>query len=420
MYFWEAISTIQSGKEGARQMVQPGASAGAHRQRLLAALEHREPDRVPLDLGSTRVTGCTLAAYRQLRSYLGLPAVEPVCIDPIQQLAQVEEDVLQMLDVDTRGVFIGAPDGYCATIETHSGVEEYRDEWGVRRRRPPDSFYFDLTESPFAGDPPDLGWLDQHPWPDPSDPGRYRGLHEQVTALQAAGEYAVVFSPASGPLHITQYLRGFEGWYTDFVLNPAFLEGLFEHVFDFTCTVAERSLRLIGDQVDVVVVGDDLGTQRGPQVSPDFYRRFIKPYHRRLLDVYHAHSTGRVLLHSCGSLVELLPDLIEIGVDILNPVQVTAAGMDPARLKRQFGKHLSFWGGIDTHRVLPHGSPADVRREVARRITELGQGGGYVVNSVHNVQPDVPPANVVAMFAAAHELGAYEMAQAVATQEPNE
>ncbi|MAG36392.1 MAG: hypothetical protein CL878_09130 [Dehalococcoidia bacterium] len=386
---------------------------GAHRRRLLAALDHLEPDRVPLDFGSTRVTGCTLAAYRRLRSYLGLPAKEPVCIDPIQQLAQVEDDVLERLDVDTRGVFIGAPDGFRSTTERHDGAEEYVDEWGVRRRKPPGGYYFDLVKSPFAGEDPQLSWLDQHPWPDPADPGRYRGLQDEVAALRAAGEYAIVFSPASGPLHITQYLRGFEGWYTDFVLNPAFLEGLFEHVFGFACAVAEQSLRLIGDQVDVVFVGDDLGTQRGPQVSPALYRQFIKPFQRRLFDVYHTHSKGRALYHTCGSVVDLLPDLVEIGVDILNPVQVTAAGMEPARLKQEFGRHLSFWGGVDTQRVLPYGSPAEVRREVAQRITELGEGGGYVVNSVHNVQPDVPPANLVAMFGAGHEFGRHEAARAV-------
>jgi uroporphyrinogen decarboxylase len=173
--------------------------------------------------------------------------------------------------------------------------------------------------------------------------------------------------------------------------------------------MASRSLDLVGDRVDVVFLGDDLGTQLGPQVSPELYRKYIKPQHRRIFDVYHAKSKAKVLLHSCGSVAALIPDLIEIGVDILNPVQVRASGMDPAKLKREYGRDLTFWGGVDTQEVLPRGKVADVWAEVGLRIRQMGSGGGYVLNSVHNVQPDVPPENVVAMFEAARELGRYPL-----------
>jgi uroporphyrinogen decarboxylase len=177
--------------------------------------------------------------------------------------------------------------------------------------------------------------------------------------------------------------------------------------FGIACEMAARALDLVGQDADVVFPGDDLGTQLGPQVSPAIYRRLIKPYQRRLFDVYHAKSPGKVLYHTCGSVVALIPDLIEIGVDVLNPVQVRATGMDPVRLKREYGRDLSFWGGIDTQEVLPRGAAEDVRQEVARRIGELGPSGGYVLNSVHNVQPDVPPENIVAMFGAGREYGRY-------------
>jgi uroporphyrinogen decarboxylase len=380
-----------------------------HRDRVLAALAHIEPDRVPMDFGSTRTTGATIPAYRRLRSYLGLPesAERPVeCIDLMQQLALVEEDVLRALDVDARGVFLGAPDGFQVHIEQQEETEEYVDEWGVRRRRVGGSFYFDLVHSPLAGEP-DLRRIERYPWPDPHDPGRYRRLKEQVQQLTATGEFAVVVSPASGPLHITQYLRGFEDWFTDLLAAPAFAEALFERVFGIACEMASQALDLVGRDADVVFLGDDLGTQLGPQVSPAVYRRLIKPYQRRLFDVYHAKSPGKVLYHTCGSVVALIPDLIEIGVDVLNPVQVRATGMDPVRLKREYGRDLSFWGGIDTQEVLPRGAAEDVRQEVARRIGELGPSGGYVLNSVHNVQPDVPPENIVAMFGAGREYGRY-------------
>jgi uroporphyrinogen decarboxylase len=359
-----------------------------------------------MDFGATRTTGATIPAYRRLRAYLGLPEspdrlVE--CIDLMQQLAAVEEDVLLALDVDTRGVFLGAPDGFTTRVEPagdgEESGEESVDEWGVRRRRPRGGHYFDLVHSPLAGDP-DLARLERYPWPDPADPGRYRNLRAQVDALRAAGEYAVVVSPTSGPIHITQYLRGFEDWFCDLLAEPAFAEGLFERVFAVSIAQAERALDLVGADADVVFLGDDLGTQLGTQVSPELYRRSIKPHQRRLFDVYHARSPGKVLYHTCGSVVDILPDLIEIGVDILNPVQVRARGMDPARLKREFGRHLSFWGAVDTQQVLPRGTPTEVRREVEQRIRELGPQGGYVLNSVHNVQPDVPPQNLVAMFEA--------------------
>lgn len=383
---------------------------GSHRRRVLTALDHAEPDRVPLDFGATRTTGATIPAYRLLRTCLGLTETpKPIeCIDLMQQLARVEDDVLLALDVDTRGVFLGAPDGFASTIEQHDGYEEYVDEWGVRRRRVAGSHYFDLVESPLAGDP-DPRRVERYPWPDAADPGRYRHLQAQVAALCAEGEYAVVVSPASGPLHITQYLRGFIDWFTDLLDAPAFAQALFERVFDVACEQAARALDLVGASADVVFVGDDLGTQLGLQVSPAVYRKLIKPHQRRLFDIYHARSQGKVLYHTCGSVAAIIPDLIEIGVDVLNPVQVRAAGMDPGTLKREYGRHLSFWGAIDTQQVLPRGTPEDVRDEVRRRIQELGPGGGYVLNSVHNVQPDVPPENIVAMFAAGHELGSYPL-----------
>ncbi|HEU5315844.1 MAG TPA: hypothetical protein VFX49_07005, partial [Chloroflexota bacterium] len=209
------------------------ARPGTHRARLLAALAHQPSDRVPMDFGTTRTTGATIPAYARLRTHLGLaaPAQRPiVCIDVMQQLALVEDDVQRALDVDARGVFLGAPDGFTTEVRSVDGAEEYTDEWGIRRRRPAGGHYFDLVAPPLHGDP-DPKRLDRYPWPDPADPGRFRTLRAQVDALQHEGEYAIVVNPTYGPIHLTQYLRGFEDWFIDLIAEPAFATALLERVF---------------------------------------------------------------------------------------------------------------------------------------------------------------------------------------------
>jgi len=177
---------------------------------------------------------------------------------------------------------------------------------------------------------------------------------------------------------------------------------------DAYCARADRVLAALGDSIDAVMVNDDLGTQAGPMLSPDLYRKMIKPHQRRLFAHIKPRTRAALVLHSCGSVRYAIPDLIEIGVDALNPVQVSAAGMDSAELKREFGRDITFWGGgCDTQRVLSRGSPAEVRDEVRRRIGDLAPGGGFVFCQVHNIQPEVPPANVVAMLEAAREFGGY-------------
>jgi uroporphyrinogen decarboxylase len=215
--------------------------------------------------------------------------------------------------------------------------------------------------------------------------------------LQRTTDYAVVLNFGVGPVHISQFQRGWAQWMEDLLARPAFAEGLMDRIMDFLVAVAQRALEEAGEFVDVVVFLDDIGGQRAPLFRPELYRRMIKPRHRRLVET--ARRYGKpVLWHTCGAVVPLIPDLIDIGVDALNPVQVSAKDMDPARLKREFGKDLAFWGGIDTHRVLPSGTPEDVRRAVAQAVSVLGERGGYVVAAVHNIQPDVPPENIAALF----------------------
>lgn len=377
------------------------------RERVMAALNHQEPDRVPLDLGQATGDGITVVAYRNLIRHLGL-AERPIRIKhKFAQEALVDEDVLRRLRVDFRFLEPGAPDGW-----TDQSIDEnsYMDEWGVVRTMPPGGYYYDLTGSPLAQDGT-ISAIERHRWPDPDDPGRYRGLRERARYLHEETDYAVVAILNCAFFLRCCELRGWEAFYMDVVANVEFAEALMDRYLSIKMRIAERALEEVGEYVDVVMAtSDDLGAIDRPLISPTLYRSLIKPRQKRTFDFFKARTDAKLFYHNDGAIYPLIPDFIELGTDALNPVQVSAAGMgDTRKLKAEFGDKLTFWGAIDTQHVLPHGTPDEVREEVRRRIQDLGPGGGYVVCSVHNIQPEVPPANVVAMFDAAYELGRYPL-----------
>ena len=368
--------------------------AMTHRERVLAALNHKTPDRVPMDLGSTRVTSVTAVMYKKLKAHFGIER-ETRIIDGIMQTAAVDEEILQTLDIDTRGILPGAPD---AVRDKRLPNGRWVDEWGVIRRLSPDGFYYDLEVSPLSGEP-DVSALDAYPWPDATDAGRYRGLSEKAKRMREETDYAIVGHAPGGWIHISQYMRGFEGWYADLALRPDFMLALMTRIRDVTLEMARRFLDAVGPYIDVVATGDDIGAQRGLQVSPGMYREQIYPLQQAQFQMFRSLTDAKIFYHTCGDVYPVLEDIIAMGVDILNPVQVSAAEMgDTARLKREFGDRLSFWGGIDTFEVLPHGSVADVEAEVARRVRDLGTNGGYVLCPVHNVQPDVSVENLLTVY----------------------
>lgn len=377
------------------------------RERVLASLRHQEPDRVPIALGQAAGDGITLGAYRSLLAHLGMDPSQARVKDMRTQSADVDEAVLRRFRVDSRGIGLGGPDGWKDKWLDDRTVQ---DEWGVVRTRPPDSLYFDLCRSPFAEDPTQSA-IDRYAWPDPLNPGRYRGLREKARRLHRDTDYAVVLDVNCSFFLRCCELRGWENFYMDLVADVSFAEALMDRYLAIRLAMAERALEEVGDNVDVVMVtSDDLGMTEGPLISPALYRALIKPRQRRTFDAIRARTDALLYYHTDGAVYTLLHDLVEIGVQVLNPVEVRATGMgDTAKLKREFGDTLAFWGAIDTHHVLPQGTVADVREEVRRRILDLGPGGGYVVSPVHNIQPDVPPENVVAMYDAAYELGRYPL-----------
>ena len=384
-------------------------AAMTSRERVRATLDHREPDRIPFDLGGSRMTGIHVRAHAGLLAAIGLPEVEVRVGDLTQQLAEVDTDVMDLLGCDIRFVGPRGAAGYRREMIEADGYVSFRDEWGAGRRMPLDGgLYFDTFGSPLGGEV-DAAAIDAFAWPDAADPARYVGMADAARRIVEDEGRAVLAGSICGGLSEGLFkMRGFEDGYMDLAAEPERARLVMEKILEIKLAYWERALAELGDNVDVIGEADDLGGQDRTLFSPATYRALVKPLQAELFAFIRARTSAKVFLHSCGAIRELIPDLIEIGVEILNPVQVSAAGMDGASLKREFGRDIVFWGGgVDTQRVLGGGSPDEVRAEVRRRIADLRDGGGFVFAAVHNVQPNVPPANLVAMWETWREEAAY-------------
>lgn len=379
------------------------------RQRVLAALNHQTPDRVPIDLGGNQ-TGIHKFAYRALLEHLGIDD-ELSIMDPVQQLARPCEELLERFHVDTRYVAAGSASdfkGEIVTLRRHGRLwHDLTDEFGVTWSMPDDQpYYMDISDHPLAYDT--IEDLDEYPFPKGDAPGRFEGLRQRALELKNHTPYAVV-SGISGVVYETcWYMRGLEQWYTDMLIEPDFCEALLDRTLEFWLDFFRVFLDEVGDLIDVIMIGDDLAGQTGPLFQPDFYRDVVKPRHKALVQYIRSRTEAKIWYHTCGSCLAYIPDLLDNGIHALNPVQIGATGMDPAKLKARFGDRLVFWGGaIDPQHVLPVASPETVRQHVRRNLEIWKPGGGYVLGNVHNVQAGVPPENVVALFDAAYEYGFY-------------
>jgi len=376
------------------------------RARVMQALDHREPDRVPIDFGSTYMTSITLPPYLALEKALGLQPQPPEFHTPLSKVVLPREEILRRFRVDTRGVpRPNAPATWRNQVQEDGTI---RDEFGVIWKQPSGCDHYEFFHGPFEGHPT-LSDLQTFPWPDdPDNPRRVAGARDRARHLYEDTEYAVIAAIPGGFVTWSQFMRGFEGWFIDLAADPKFAMALMDRVLDFLLALADTLLEEVGPYVQIVTFGDDLAIQDGLMMSMRMFRELIKPRLRRVFDFIRSKCDARIWFHTDGAVAPLIPDLIDLGVDILNPIQVTAKGMDDTRyLKREFGDDLVFWGGIDTQRLLPFGSPEEVRADVRRRIRDLATGGGYVLSSVHNVQGDVSPENVVAMFDEAYACGTY-------------
>jgi len=379
------------------------------RERVLTALDHREPDRVPIDLGGNQ-TGIHKVAYRRLIDLLGFKE-EIAIMDLVQQLARPSEAVLERLHVDTRYVAAGASKSFAGGVVRRErggrAWSDFTDEFGVTWSCPEDHpYYFDISHSPLAG--LTLDEIRAYPFPRGDDPTRFEGLRERALAIRRETPYAVVSGISGVVYEICWYMRGLENLFIDMMAQPAVLEVLIDRTLKFWMDWFRLFLDEAGDAVDVIMIGDDLTGQGGPLFPPKVYRAIVKPRQKTLVQYIKSRTRAKIWYHSCGSVLEYLPDLVDNGIDVLNPVQLSAKGMDPARLKAEWGSRLAFWGGgIDSQHVLPRATPKEVREHVRRNLAAFKPGGGYVFNSVHNIQADVPPENVVALYEAAYKFGEY-------------
>jgi uroporphyrinogen decarboxylase len=379
------------------------------RDRVLKALNHEIPDRVPIDLGGNQ-TGIHKSAYRNLVRYLGLRE-EIRIMDAVQQLARPSEQVLERFRVDTRYIAAGSASawkGGIVKVKRDGRVwHDLTDEFGIRWSMPGDQpLYMDITLNPLA----DATIRDVHDyaWPRGDDPSRFAGLRERALQIRKDTPHAVV-SGISGVIYeYGWYLRGLEQWFCDLLTDPEFCGALLDQMLKFWMDWFRLFLDEVGDVVDVIMIGDDLAGQDGPLFNPEIYRRLVKPRQKRLVQYIRSRTRAKIWYHTCGSCLAHIPDLIDNGIHILNPVQTGARYMDPVELKRRFGRDLVFWGGgCDSQHILPRGTPFEVAESVRHSLAAFMPGGGYVFDSIHNIQGDVPPENIVAMFDAAYDYGFY-------------
>jgi uroporphyrinogen decarboxylase len=379
------------------------------RERLLKALDHDVPDRVPIDLGGNQ-SGIHKNAYAALTRALGLPGDAPI-MDAVQQLARPSEAILERFHIDTRYVAAEPAESWKGGIvraERDGRLwHDLTDEWGVRWSMPDDQqLYMDITHHPLAD--ATIGDLAGYPWPKGDDPSRFAGLRERALELRKRTPYAVI-SGISGVVYETcWYLRGLEQWFCDLKFDPAFCAALLDRTLAFWLDWFRLFLKEAGDVVDVIMIGDDLGGQSGPLFDPKIYRELVKPRHERLVWHIRRETSAKIWYHTCGSCLAYIPDLIDNGINILNPVQTSAKDMVPADLKRRFGHEIVYWGGgCDAQHVLSRGTPAEVAADVRRNLAAFMPGGGYVFAGIHNIQGEVPPENVIALFDTAYENGFY-------------
>lgn len=378
------------------------------RERVLATLRHQEPDRVPYDLGATIYTGIHHLPYARLREALGLETRAPTIWHLSGQLAKVDEDVIRKLHIDAAGALTKPSATWRFELEEDEEYRYYTDEWGIRHRMPKDKgLYYDVCCSPLA-EADDRHAIARHRFPDPDDRTRLTGLRDAANWARRNDLSFVMGSLGAGMFEMGQRLRGFTAFMEDLIINQPLAEALLDRILELKLAYWRRVLDELDGLVDIAAEPDDYGMQSGLFMSPALWRKLFKPRLRQLFTAIKRQAPVFIFFHTCGSVYDILPDLIEIGVDILNPVQVSAKNMNSARLKREFGEALTFWGGgVDTQEILPRGTPGQVKDEVTRRIHDLAPGGGFVFTTVHTIQADVPPENILAMWDTLQAEGAY-------------
>lgn len=407
------------------------------RERILAAINHQTPDRVPIDLGATPSSGISLVAYQNLIEYLGMNHLKSHVYDVIQEVAQPEMELLEHFHVDVIdiGRYFNTNPDYWYELEAIPGHKALYPKWFKVKKQPDGTVlaygetgeaigtmplgatFFDQTIFPYGdGYPTDFsnlandmkrtvwGGFGFTPWDRSGEKDFWKMLREKTIELKQSTDKALLLGIGCNLFEWGAFMRRMDNFFVDLLAEPekthAFLDALLEsHMNTLT-----KTCEALGDVIDIIKFGDDLGSTNGPFFSNEVYREFFMPRHKVMCDYVKKHSSMHTMLHCCGGIYELLPDLIGAGFEIINPIQINAVNMEPERLKREFGKDVTFWGGgCDTSKTLNRATPAEIRKHVLHNLEIFSKDGGYVFNTIHNIMPDVPPQNIVAMFEAVNE-----------------
>jgi uroporphyrinogen decarboxylase len=407
------------------------------RERVLASINHQEPDRVPIDLGATPSSGISAIAYHNLKQYLGLDFGHTRVYDVVQELAQPEDEIIEMFHVDAidigrafntedsdwydfqlpKGPMVQYPAWFHPERKPDGTLLAYAPDGTLIAKRPPFATFYDQTYFPYIdGYPDDFSSLPEEmpkvlwaglvhsPWDHASEPDFWEQLRAKALYLRENTDKALMVVVGCNLFEWGTFLRRLDNFLMDLLLQPDNVERLLDALVEIHLGTLEKVCDAVGDVVDLVRFGDDLGTGNGPFMDPKIYRKLFKPRHKVMLDYVKEHSQMHTYLHSCGSIYRVIPDLIDAGFEVLNPVQINSRDMEPERLKREFGDAVTFWGGgANTRDVLNKATPEEVKDHVTELLEIFMPGGGYVFNTVHNILPDVPPENIVAMFEAVEE-----------------
>ncbi len=408
------------------------------RERVLAAINHQAPDRVPVDLGATPSSGISAIAYSNLVQHIGMPEMPVQIYDVVQQLAQPDMKILDKFGVDVLDIgreFNDQPTDW-KPITMANGADAWYPKWfnpvqlengsyatydddgkTMLSRMPVGATFFDQTYFPYVDGYPDnydnldaemgrIMWArDAHsPWDHAGDDGFWETLREKTLQLRKNTDKALLVVCGCNLFEWGTFLRRMDNFLMDIMCDQVNVEKLLDELMKRHLATLEKVCSAVGDIVDIIRFGDDLGMTQGPFMEPESYREIFMPRHKILCDYVKEHSQMRTFIHSCGSISLLMPYMIDAGIEIFNPVQTNAFRMEPAFLKKEFGKDSTFWGGgIETVGTLNNGTPEQVRDQVFERLQVFSEGGGFVFNTVHNILPDVPPENIVSMYDAIKE-----------------
>lgn len=402
------------------------------RERVLTAFEFKKSDRIPIDFSGHRSSGLSASVYPKLRDAMGLEPKPIRIYDPIQQLAVLDEDVLDFFGVDTiefgRAFALDEkdwqpwilPDGTDCFMPSWVNLEREKTRWIIRSeterviaQMPDGAQFFEQVFYPFYEDEADTSDLDaamkESMWHTVASPPGPRAdgsdglqlLTSSAKHLRRSTDRAIIGLFGGNLLESGQMLFRNDKFLLNLALDPTGVHDFLDRLVEIHLNNLKRFLGAVGDSIDIVLFGDDLGMQSGPQISPEMYREFFKPRHQLMWAKAKELADVKVMLHCCGGVRELLPDLIDAGLDTINPVQTTAKGMEPEGLKKDFGRDIVFWGGgCDTQQILPNGTPDEVYQHTKEQLEIMSPDGGFVFQQIHNILPGVPPENILAMFSA--------------------